>query len=55
LRSVYKIGEYEEIDSAIQTIIQNINIFPRDIQTKINKNMIEMSKYVVDYGVEEID
>jgi hypothetical protein len=54
-RSVYKTAEFEEIDSAIQTIRDNAYVFKNaHIRNNIGKMLGELERLVKENGVKEI-
>jgi hypothetical protein len=54
-RSVYKTAEFEEIDSAIQTVRNNVYVFQNpSIESKVGKMLNELEKLVRENGVTQI-
>ena len=45
-REVYKSSEFQEIDSAINTILGNVDIFPNKVAKEIKSKCKVISNYV---------
>jgi hypothetical protein len=54
-RKVYKTAEFEEIDSASATILNNVYVFPEEVSARIVELMEELDSYIERYGFMSID